>query len=31
MTVGDFVLVNTYMLQLMQPVEMLGYAVQGWS
>jgi len=31
MTVGDFVLVNAYMLQVMQPVEMLGYAVQGVS
>jgi ATP-binding cassette subfamily B protein len=31
MTVGDFVLVNTYMLQLVQPVEMLGYAMQGFS
>jgi ATP-binding cassette subfamily B protein len=31
MTIGDFVLVNTYMLQLMQPVEMLGYAVQEFS
>jgi ATP-binding cassette subfamily B protein len=29
MTVGDFVLVNTYMLQVMQPVEQLGRAVQG--
>ena len=31
MTVGDFVLVNTYMLQLVRPVEMLGYAMQGFS
>jgi ABC-type transport system involved in Fe-S cluster assembly fused permease/ATPase subunit len=31
MTVGDFVLVNSYMLQAMQPVEMLGYAVQAFS
>jgi ATP-binding cassette subfamily B protein len=31
MTVGDFVLVNTYMLQLVQPIEMLGYAMQGFS
>ncbi len=31
MTVGDFVLVNTYMLQLMSPVERLGYAAQGFS
>lgn len=31
MTVGDFVLVNTYMLQVVRPVEMLGYAMQGLS
>ena len=31
MTVGDFVLVNTYMLQIIQPVEMLGYAMQAFS
>jgi len=31
MTVGDFVLVNTYMLQVMQPLEAFGYAVQGFS
>ena len=31
MTVGSLVLVNTYMLQLMLPVEMLGYAMQGYS
>lgn len=31
MTVGDFILVNTYMLQLVRPVEMLGYAVQSCS
>jgi ATP-binding cassette subfamily B protein len=30
-TVGDFVLVNTYMLQVIRPVEMLGYAMQGFS
>lgn len=29
MTVGDFFLVNTYMLQVMQPLEMLGRAVQA--
>lgn len=29
MTVGDFVLVNTYMLQVVQPIEMVGYAMQG--
>ena len=31
MTVGGFVLVNTYTLQLMRPVEMLGYAMQSCS
>lgn len=31
MTVGDFVLVNTYMLQLVRPVELLGYATQSYS
>jgi ATP-binding cassette subfamily B protein len=31
MTVGDFVLVNTYMLQIIRPIEMLGYAMQGFS
>jgi ABC-type transport system involved in Fe-S cluster assembly fused permease/ATPase subunit len=31
MTVGDFVLVNTYMLQVVRPMEMLGYAMQGLS
>jgi ATP-binding cassette subfamily B protein len=31
MTIGDFVLVNTYMLQVIRPVEMLGYAMQGFS
>lgn len=31
MTVGDFVLVNGYMLQVMAPVEALGYAVQAFS
>lgn len=31
MTVGDFVLVNTYMLQLVRPVELLGYAMQSCS
>jgi ABC-type transport system involved in Fe-S cluster assembly fused permease/ATPase subunit len=31
MTVGEFILINTYMLQMMQPVEMLGYAIQGFS
>jgi ATP-binding cassette subfamily B protein len=29
MTVGDFVLVNTYMLQVLQPMESLGRAVQA--
>jgi ABC-type transport system involved in Fe-S cluster assembly fused permease/ATPase subunit len=31
MTVGSFVLVNTYMLQVVRPVEQLGYAVQMLS
>jgi ABC-type transport system involved in Fe-S cluster assembly fused permease/ATPase subunit len=31
MTLGDFVLVNTYMLQIVRPVEALGYAIQGLS
>lgn len=31
MTVGDFVLINTYMLQVVGPVEMLGYAMQAFS
>ncbi len=31
MTVGDFVLVSAYMLQIVRPVEMLGFAMQGLS
>jgi len=31
MTVGTFVLVITYMLQIVRPVEILGFAVQGFS
>lgn len=31
MTVGNFVLVNAYMLQLARPAETLGYAIQGLS
>ncbi len=31
MTVGTFVLLNTYMLQIVRPVEMLGYAMQSLS
>ena len=31
MTVGDFVLISTYMLQVIRPVEALGYAMQGFS
>jgi len=31
MTVGDFVLVNTYMLQMVRPVEAVGNALQGVS
>jgi ABC-type transport system involved in Fe-S cluster assembly fused permease/ATPase subunit len=27
-TVGDFVLINTYLLQVVRPVESLGYAMQ---
>ncbi len=31
LSVGDFVLIMTYMLQVIRPVEALGYAVQGIS
>jgi ATP-binding cassette, subfamily B, heavy metal transporter len=31
MTVGSFVLINTYMLQVVRPVETLGYAMQSLS
>lgn len=31
LTVGGFVLVNTYMVQLVRPAEMLGFAVQGFA
>lgn len=31
LTIGGFVLVNSYMLQIVRPIEMLGYAVQGFS
>ena len=31
MSIGDFVLVTTYMLQLVRPVEALGYALQGFA
>jgi ABC-type transport system involved in Fe-S cluster assembly fused permease/ATPase subunit len=31
MTIGAFVLVNSYMLQILRPIEMLGYAIQGFS
>ena len=31
LTLGGFVLVNTYMLQLVHPVEALGYAMQAFS
>jgi ABC-type transport system involved in Fe-S cluster assembly fused permease/ATPase subunit len=31
MTVGSFVLINTYMLQIVRPVELLGYAIQSLS
>src|SRR5882762_4442383 len=30
-TVGDFVLITSYMLQVIRPVEALGYAMQGFS
>jgi ATP-binding cassette subfamily B protein len=30
-TVGSFVLINSYMLQIIRPVEMLGYAMQAFS
>jgi ATP-binding cassette, subfamily B, heavy metal transporter len=31
LTVGDFVLITAYMLQVIRPVEALGYAMQGLS
>jgi ATP-binding cassette, subfamily B, heavy metal transporter len=31
LTIGSFVLVNTYMLQVVRPVEQLGYAMQSLS
>jgi ABC-type transport system involved in Fe-S cluster assembly fused permease/ATPase subunit len=31
LTVGDFVLITTYMLQVIRPVEALGYAMQGFA
>jgi ATP-binding cassette subfamily B protein len=31
LTVGDFVLITTYLLQVIRPVEALGYAMQGFS
>lgn len=31
MTVGEFVLVNAYMLQVVRPIEMIGYAMQAFS
>jgi ABC-type transport system involved in Fe-S cluster assembly fused permease/ATPase subunit len=31
LTVGDFVLITGYMLQVIRPVEALGYAMQGFS
>jgi ABC-type transport system involved in Fe-S cluster assembly fused permease/ATPase subunit len=31
LTIGGFVLVNSYMLQIVRPIEMLGYAMQGFS
>jgi ABC-type multidrug transport system fused ATPase/permease subunit len=31
MTVGEFVLVNAYMLQIVRPIEMMGFAMQALS
>lgn len=31
MTIGEFVLVNTYMLQIVRPIEMMGFAMQALS
>lgn len=31
MTIGGFVLINSYVLQMARPIEMMGYAVQGMS
>ena len=31
MTIGTFVMINTYMLQLVRPMEMIGFAVQTLS
>lgn len=31
MSVGEFVLINAYMLQILRPIEMIGYAMQGFS
>jgi ATP-binding cassette subfamily B protein len=31
MTVGEFVLVNAYMVQLVRPIEMIGFAMQALS
>jgi ABC-type transport system involved in Fe-S cluster assembly fused permease/ATPase subunit len=31
MTIGDFVLINSYVVRLVQPLEMLGYAVRDVS
>ena len=31
LSVGDFVLITAYMLQVIRPVEALGYAMQGFS
>ncbi len=31
MSIGDFVLINTYLLQVLRPIEMLGYGVQQLS
>lgn len=31
MSLGNFILINTYMIQIVRPIEMLGYAMQGVS
>ena len=31
LTLGEFVLITTYMLQVIRPVEAVGYAIQGFS
>jgi ABC-type transport system involved in Fe-S cluster assembly fused permease/ATPase subunit len=31
LTVGGFVLINSYMMQLVRPIEMIGYSIQSFS